>query len=83
MRLAIIFDYLEEDWQSMELCAQMLLEHLQSEQAEFLKAVPVRPILSKALSTNPLAGKKTGGFEWRSPIESILGLSSLFKPTCN
>jgi hypothetical protein len=58
MRLAIIFDYLEEDWQSMDLCAQMLLEHLQSEQAEFLKAVPVRPIFQKRFQRIPWLGKK-------------------------
>ena len=58
LRLAIIFDYLEEDWQSMELCAQMLLEHLQSEQAEFLQAVPVRPIFQKRFQRIPWLGKK-------------------------
>ncbi|GAC1449571.1 MAG: hypothetical protein NVS2B14_18940 [Chamaesiphon sp.] len=43
MRLAVIYDYLEEKWPSMDLCAQMLLNHLQSEQTEFIEARQVCP----------------------------------------
>ncbi|MBD0364301.1 MAG: glycosyltransferase family 1 protein, partial [Coleofasciculus sp. C3-bin4] len=41
LRLAVICDYLEEEWHSMDLCAQMLIKHLQSEHAESLQAVAV------------------------------------------
>jgi glycosyltransferase involved in cell wall biosynthesis len=62
MRLAVICDYLEEDWPSMELCAQMLIEHLQSEQAEFLQVVPVRPTFQKRFQRIPWLSRKRAAF---------------------
>jgi glycosyltransferase involved in cell wall biosynthesis len=57
-RLAVICDYLEEDWPSMDLCAQMLLAHLQSEHADSLQTLPVRPAFKKRFQQLPRLGKK-------------------------
>lgn len=58
LRLGVICDYLEEEWPSMDLCAQMLLKHLQSEHAESLQAVPVRPTFQKRFQRIPWLGEK-------------------------
>jgi len=58
LRLAVICDYLEEEWPSMDLCAQMLIKHLQSEHAESLQAVPVRPTFQKRFQRSPWLGRK-------------------------
>ncbi len=58
LRLAVICDYLEEEWPSMDLCAQMLIKHLQSEHAESLQTVPVRPTFEKRFQPIPWLGKK-------------------------
>jgi glycosyltransferase involved in cell wall biosynthesis len=42
-RLAILFDYPEEHWQSMDLCAQMLLQQLQAEYGEMFQCERVCP----------------------------------------
>jgi glycosyltransferase involved in cell wall biosynthesis len=42
-RLAILFDYPEEHWQSMDLCAQMLLQQLQAEHGEMFQCERVCP----------------------------------------
>lgn len=58
LRLAVICEDLEEDWPSMDLCAQMLIKHLQSEHAESLQAVPVRPTFEKRFQPIPWLGRK-------------------------
>ena len=58
LRLAVICDYLEEEWPSMDLCAQMLIKHLQSEHAESLQVVPVCPTFQKRFQRSPWLGKK-------------------------
>jgi len=62
MRLAIICDYLEEDWPSMDLCAQMLIEHLQSEHSECIQAVPICPTFKRRFQHIPGLGKKRVAF---------------------
>lgn len=53
MRLAVICDYLEEDWPSMNLCTQMLVEHLQAEHPDVVQAVQVRPPFRHRLQQFP------------------------------
>ena len=43
LRLAIICDYPEENWQSMYLFAQMLLKHLQAEHTTSIQTTQVFP----------------------------------------
>jgi glycosyltransferase involved in cell wall biosynthesis len=43
LRLAIICDYPEENWPSMDLCAQMLIKHLQAEHFASIPTIPVCP----------------------------------------
>jgi glycosyltransferase involved in cell wall biosynthesis len=50
LRIAIVADYLEEAWPSMDLVADMLLQHLQHEHAGTVSAVLVRPPMPRRLS---------------------------------
>ena len=62
LRLAVICDYLEEDWPSMDLCAQMLIEHLQSEHTESIHTVPICPPFKKRFQQIPGLGRKRAAF---------------------
>ena len=50
LRVAIIADYLEEGWPSMDLVADMLMEHLASEHAGAVDATLVRPPMRRRAS---------------------------------
>ncbi|MBN4002007.1 MAG: glycosyltransferase [Nostoc sp. LPT] len=58
MRLGIVCDYLEENWHSMNLCAQMLLKHLQAEHLTSIQAIEVRPTFQWRCQKIPWFGKK-------------------------
>jgi glycosyltransferase involved in cell wall biosynthesis len=58
MRLAILCDYLEENWHSMDLCAQMLLKHLQTENATSIDARQILPTFKRRFQQIPRFGKK-------------------------
>ncbi|MEA5575957.1 glycosyltransferase [Anabaena sp. UHCC 0451] len=58
MRLAIICDYLEENWHSMDLCAQMLIKHLQSEQTASIQTIEILPKFNHRFQQIPRIGKK-------------------------
>lgn len=58
MRLAIICDYPEENWHSMDLCAQMLIKHLQAEHTAPIQAIQVCPKFSWRCQKIPRLGKK-------------------------
>lgn len=49
LRVAVIADYAEEYWPSMDLVADMLMAHLQSEHAETVDAALVRPVMRARL----------------------------------
>ncbi len=57
-RLAVICDYPEENWHSMDLCAQMLLKHLQTEHSASIQAIPVCPPFKLRCQKIPFLGKK-------------------------
>src|SRR4029450_10936833 len=50
IRVAVIADYLEEGWPSMDLVADMLMEHLRKEHAGTIEATLVRPPMPRRLS---------------------------------
>lgn len=58
LRLAVICNYLEENWQSMDLCAEMLLNHLQSEHSSSLEAIQIRSTFTWRFGKMPWLGKK-------------------------
>ncbi len=58
LRLATICDYPEEKWPSMDLCAQMLLKHLQSEHPAFIQAIQISPPFNHRCQKIPVLGKK-------------------------
>ena len=49
LRVAVIADYAEEGWPSMDLVADMLLAHLRAEHADAVDATLVRPAMPKRL----------------------------------
>lgn len=58
MRLAIICDYLEENWHSMDLCAQMLLKQMQAEHTAYIQAIQVLPKFKRRFQQIPQFGKQ-------------------------
>lgn len=62
MRLAVICDYAEENWPSMDLVAEMLLKHLRAEHASTVEATRVCPPLRYRFSRLPVLGKKSFAF---------------------
>ena len=58
IHIAVICDYPEENWQSMDLCAQMLLKHLQAEHTASIHATQVCPSFCWRLKQIPILGKK-------------------------
>jgi glycosyltransferase involved in cell wall biosynthesis len=54
LRVAIIADYLEEGWPSMDLVADMLVEHLRREHADTVAATLFRPPMPRRLTRWPL-----------------------------
>lgn len=54
LRAAIIADYLEEEWPSMDLVADMLVDHLRREHADTVAATLVRPPMPRRLTRLPL-----------------------------
>jgi glycosyltransferase involved in cell wall biosynthesis len=56
LRVAIIADLLEEHWPSMDLVADMLVEHLRSDYRGQIEATLIRPTLRKRASRLPGAG---------------------------
>jgi len=54
LRVAILADYLEEEWPSMDLVADMLYEHLRREHAPTVEPTLVRPPMPRRLTRLPL-----------------------------
>jgi glycosyltransferase involved in cell wall biosynthesis len=50
LRLAVVCDLVEENWPSMDLVADMLLEHLQNERADAVEAHRIRPPMRRVFS---------------------------------
>jgi len=58
LRVAVIADYLEEAWPSMDLVADMLVQHLEREHAATIDARLIRPRMPRRLGHLPLPGAK-------------------------
>lgn len=50
LRVAVIADYAEEGWPSMDLVADMLMSHLEAEHAPTVDATLIRPVMPKRLT---------------------------------
>lgn len=57
-RLAIISDFLEENWPSMDLCAQMLFQHMSNLDAESIQPILVCPKFNWRLQGFSWIGQK-------------------------
>lgn len=57
LRLAVLADYPEEGWPSMDLCAQMLLEFLAADQGHCLTAEEICPPFVRRLGRLPGMGR--------------------------
>jgi glycosyltransferase involved in cell wall biosynthesis len=53
MKVAVVFDFFEENWPSMQLCAEMLFQTLQSEHHQQLTPTAIQPKLRRTLSALP------------------------------
>ncbi len=58
VRVALVCDYLEEQWPSMDLMGDMLARYLAGEHFEEIKAEQLRPPLRARFSKLPLAGRR-------------------------
>ena len=58
LRVAIVADYAEEGWPSMDLVADMLLDHLRREHAATLDVALIRPKMPRRLTQLPLVSGK-------------------------
>lgn len=56
LRVAIVADYLEEGWPSMDLVAEMLVDRLRSEHAADIDATLIRPRMRRRASKLPVLG---------------------------
>jgi glycosyltransferase involved in cell wall biosynthesis len=61
-RLAVICDLVEENWPSMDLVAEMLLQKLQSQHASEVQAARICPPLKRRISRLPLVGAQSFAF---------------------
>jgi glycosyltransferase involved in cell wall biosynthesis len=62
LRLAVICDYLEDNWVSMNFCAEMLLSHLQSENCRTIQSKQIRPAFQRRLQRLPKLGQRSAAF---------------------
>ena len=58
LRVAVIADYLEENWASMDLVAEMLLEHLRHEHGDTIAPTLVQPPMPRRWTQWPSSGVK-------------------------
>jgi glycosyltransferase involved in cell wall biosynthesis len=56
LRVAVVCDFLEENWLSMDRCAEMLLGGMRNHHSEDLVATQVRPGMRHVFTRVPLAG---------------------------
>jgi glycosyltransferase involved in cell wall biosynthesis len=59
LRLAVLSDFPEEDWPSMDLCAEMLLAQAQAQVADRLAAQRVCPPFRRRLGALPILGRRS------------------------
>jgi len=64
LRLAVICDYPEENWHSMDLCGDMLIEYLQLEHSHDFEVVRVCPKFRPRLQLIPVLGKKKAAYNF-------------------
>ena len=57
LKVAIVCDFAEEGWLSMDLMADMLLENLSRESDGVVAAIPLRPALIRRWQRLPMAGR--------------------------
>ena len=61
-KLAIIFDYAEEEWFSMDLVGEMLFRGVRDHFHEKLSAHPIRPAMKRRFTKIPGIGEKRLAF---------------------
>ena len=57
-KLAVLADYAEEGWPSMDLVADMLFEHLRREHAATVQPALIRPAMPRRLTQIPFVRGK-------------------------
>jgi glycosyltransferase involved in cell wall biosynthesis len=64
LRLAVICDYPEEKWHSMDLCADMLIEYLQLEHSQDFEVIKICPKFKPRLQLLPWSGQKKAAYNF-------------------
>ena len=68
LRVGVLADYLEEGWPSMDLAAEMLVEHLTRDHAQSVEATLIRPAFRRRFSQR--AG--TAGAKWPFSADRLI-----------
>jgi len=55
-RIALVSDFLEDGWYSMDLVAEMLLTHLPAQSEKGCKATLIRPTMKRRMGALPVLG---------------------------
>ncbi|HEY7287337.1 MAG TPA: glycosyltransferase family 1 protein [Vicinamibacterales bacterium] len=84
LRVAVIADYLEEGWASMDLVAEMLLEHLRREHRDAILPTLVRPAMPRRLARLAMVGREKASVidrlvarQWDYP-KALAGMNGRF-----
>ena len=67
LRIAVIADYLEEGWPSMDLVADMLYDRLQREHDAYITATLVRPAMRRRAGLVPGARR----IQWLPSVDRV------------
>lgn len=62
LNLALICDYLEEGWLSMNFCAEMLFKYLDAEHSSTVRSQQIRPAFQQRFGKLPWLNKKKSAF---------------------
>lgn len=62
LKVAVVADLLEERWPSMDLVAEMLVDHLRSEHRDRFEPTLIRPPLHGRLTRLPVVGRSSPAF---------------------
>jgi len=72
-QLAVLFDYAEEDWPSMDLAAEMLTHELQQSFPDLISVQAVQPVFKRCCTRVPLWGRSRSAFNSDRLYNRILG----------
>jgi len=82
-RIAIICDFLEENWPSMDLVAEMLLEHLERENGSGLRAIRLCPRMKPRFGSLPVLGRTRLAYNADRLVNRVWDYPGWLRPRLN